>query len=147
MLVLLIGDFHIPHRAHDLPEKFKKMLQPGKIQHILCTGNLCSKEVYQFLKKVAPNVHIVKGDFDDKIPDVKMNEYEVIQIGRLKIGLIHGHQIVPWQDKESLALWQRKLDVDVLVYGHTHQKAKFEYQGKIFLNPGSATGAYTPLTR
>ncbi|KAA3460777.1 vacuolar protein sorting-associated protein 29 [Gossypium australe] len=43
VLVLAIGDLHIPHRAPDLPPKFKSMLVPGKIQHIICTGNLCIK--------------------------------------------------------------------------------------------------------
>lgn len=43
VLVLAIGDLHIPHRAADLPAKFKSMLVPGKIQHIICTGNLCIK--------------------------------------------------------------------------------------------------------
>jgi len=38
---------------------------PGKIQHILCTGNLCTKETYDYLKTLANDVHIVKGDFDD----------------------------------------------------------------------------------
>jgi hypothetical protein len=41
--VLALGDLHIPHRAPDLPAKFKSMLVPGKIQHIICTGNLCIK--------------------------------------------------------------------------------------------------------
>jgi predicted phosphodiesterase len=43
VLVLALGDLHVPHRAPDLPAKFKSMLVPGKIQHIICTGNLCSK--------------------------------------------------------------------------------------------------------
>ena len=43
VLVLALGDLHIPHRAADLPAKFKSMLVPGKIQHIICTGNLCVK--------------------------------------------------------------------------------------------------------
>lgn len=43
MLVLALGDLHIPHRAPDLPAKFKSMLVPGKIQHVICTGNLCIK--------------------------------------------------------------------------------------------------------
>ena len=43
VLVLALGDLHIPHRASDLPSKFKSMLVPGKIQHIICTGNLCIK--------------------------------------------------------------------------------------------------------
>ena len=38
---------------------------PGKIQHILCTGNLCTKETFDYLKTLASDVHIVKGDFDD----------------------------------------------------------------------------------
>jgi hypothetical protein len=43
VLVLALGDMHIPHRAADLPVKFKSMLVPGKIQHILSPGNLCIK--------------------------------------------------------------------------------------------------------
>lgn len=43
VLVLALGDLHVPHRAADLPPKFKSMLVPGKIQHIICTGNLCIK--------------------------------------------------------------------------------------------------------
>ena len=43
VLVLCIGDLHIPHRTVDLPTKFKALLVPGKIHHILCLGNLCTK--------------------------------------------------------------------------------------------------------
>ena len=43
MLILCIGDLHIPHRACDLPHQFKELLKPGKIHSILCTGNLCCK--------------------------------------------------------------------------------------------------------
>ena len=43
VLVLCIGDFHVPHRSTDLPQRFKELLQPGKIHHILCTGNLCCR--------------------------------------------------------------------------------------------------------
>lgn len=34
----------------------------------------------------------------------------MITVGQFKIGLTHGHQIVPWGDTESLALvsvWER----------------------------------------
>lgn len=43
MLILCIGDLHIPHRACDLPPQFKELLKPGKIHSILSTGNLCCK--------------------------------------------------------------------------------------------------------
>lgn len=66
-LVLVIGDFNIPYRSHGLPKRFKSLLVPGRIQHILCTGNLCNKETLDFLKTLANDVHVVRGDFDDVI--------------------------------------------------------------------------------
>ena len=65
VLVLVIGDLHIPHRTHDLPAKFKKLLVPGKIQQILCTGNVCDRETYEWLRTVASDVQVVKGDYDE----------------------------------------------------------------------------------
>ena len=63
--MLVLGDLHIPHRSSSLPAKFKKLLVPGKIQHILCTGNLCTKESFDYLKSLASDVHVVRGDFDE----------------------------------------------------------------------------------
>ena len=40
---------------------------PGKIQHVLCTGNLCNRETFDFLKYIASDVHVVKGDFDEAL--------------------------------------------------------------------------------
>ena len=63
--MLVVGDLHIPHRASSVPAKFRKLLVPGKIQHILCTGNLCTKESVDYLKTLASDVHVVRGDFDE----------------------------------------------------------------------------------
>lgn len=65
VLVLVIGDLHIPHRTYDLPSKFKKLLVPGKIQQILCTGNVCDRETYDYLRTIAADVHVVRGDYDE----------------------------------------------------------------------------------
>lgn len=76
-LVLVIGDFHIPHRAESLPEPFRDLLVPGKMQHVLCTGNVCSKATEEYLRTLASSVHIVKGDMDvtaglQELPDSKI---------------------------------------------------------------------------
>ncbi|XP_042636535.1 vacuolar protein sorting-associated protein 29 [Orycteropus afer afer] len=141
-LVLVLGDLHIPHRCNSLPAKFKKLLVPGKIQHILCTGNLCTKESYDYLKTLAGDVHIVRGDFDENL---NYPEQKVVTVGQFKIGLIHGHQVIPWGDMASLALLQRQFDVDILISGHTHKFEAFEHENKFYINPGSATGAYNAL--
>ena len=72
-------------------------------------------------------------------------ESKTVQVGQFKIGICHGHQVVPWGDKEALAILQRQLDADILITGHTHKWEAYEYQGKLFLNPGTASGAYSPL--
>lgn len=71
----------------------------------------------------------------------------MVTIGQFRIGLCHGHQIVPWDDQFSLAALQRKVElmnypyrisiavwlmrseilltlqmnVDILITGHSHQ--------------------------
>lgn len=55
----------ILHRSQSIPAKFKKLLIPGRIHHILVTGNLVTKESYDYLKSLASDVHVVRGDFDD----------------------------------------------------------------------------------
>ena len=141
-LALVVGDFHIPLRASHIPVKFQSMLVPNKIQHILCTGNLVSNEQYEELRNLAPNVHIVRGGFDE---NTSFPETKVVQIGQFKIGLIHGHQIVPWGDINSLSMVRRQLDVDILISGHTHKNEINQVEDKWFINPGSITGAYSTL--
>jgi vacuolar protein sorting-associated protein 29 len=141
LLVLVLGDLHIPHRVHDLPTKFKALLVPGKIQRIICTGNLCTKEVYDYLRTISSDVTLVRGDYDDKVRE-GTPEFDVLQLGAFRVGVLHGHQVVPWGDEAALAAWQRKLNVDVLVSGATHECAVFEKDGAFFVNPGSATGAF-----
>ena len=58
MLVLIIGDLHIPHRVQSIPDKFKKLLVPDKIQSVICTGNLCCKEQFDYLKSLSGDVHV-----------------------------------------------------------------------------------------
>ena len=116
VLVLIIGDLHIPHRIHDLPLKFKKLLVPGKIQQILCTGNICDKETYDYLRTISPDVHVVKGDYDESSFPLSFTVFH----NPIKIGVIHGHQCVPTGDLDSLSSIARQMDVDVLISGHTH---------------------------
>lgn len=44
-----------------------------------------------------------------------------------------------------LAALARTMDVDVLISGGTHRFEAFESEGRFFINPGSATGAWSGL--
>lgn len=92
--------------------------------------------------RLAPNVHVVRGDFEES---TTFPETKVVQIGQFRVGLIHGHQIVPWGDPNALAMAQRQLGADILISGHTHRNQVNEFGGRWFINPGSITGAYSAL--
>ncbi|KAF2223641.1 Metallo-dependent phosphatase-like protein [Elsinoe ampelina] len=163
-LVLVLGDLFIPDRAIDIPAKFKKLLTPNKIGQILCLGNLTSPSVYAFLRSLAPDLQLVKGDFDIPLslpPPSAPQPYEapnnnsysaasypiptalskVVTHGSLRIGFTHGHTIIPPGDPDSLLIAARQMDVDVLCWGGTSRFEAYELEGKFFVNPGSATGA------
>lgn len=141
--MLVLGDLHIPHRADMIPEKFKRMLVPNKMQHVICTGNMGSKEQYEELRNLAPNVHVVDGDFE--YPGAMFPDTKVVQVGDFKIGIIHGHQVVPWGEQMALSMMRRKLDVDILISGHSHKNGVVEHEGHYHINPGSITGAYSAI--
>lgn len=92
--------------------------------------------------RLAPNVHVVRGDFEES---TSFPESKVVQIGQFRVGLVHGHQIVPWGDPNALAMTQRQLGADILITGHTHRNQVNEFGGRWFINPGSITGAYSAL--
>ncbi|KAK3647876.1 Vacuolar protein sorting-associated protein 29 [Elasticomyces elasticus] len=167
-LVLVLGDLFIPDRAIDIPAKFKKLLTPGKIAQILCLGNLTSPSAYQFLKHLAPDLQLVKGDFDIPHPNPSQTQQtsqqtpqnataaeasfpiptalsKVVTHGSLRIGFTHGDSILPPGDPDALLIAARQMDVDVLCWGGTCRFEAYEMEGKFFINPGSATGAVSWL--
>ena len=142
MLVLLIGDLHIPFRAHEISKLFREHLQPNKIHQILCTGNVCVKEQLDSLRNICNEIISVRGEHDEE--NISNIDQTVVTIGGFRVGLISSYNIFPSNDKARLALKQRELDVDILVFGGTHQACAYQYDGCLYLNPGSATGAFTP---
>lgn len=155
-LVLICGDHHIPHRATSMPEPFRKMLVPNKMQRVLCTGNVgTSTEERDRLRELVgggQNVHCVAGEYDPVAVGAAhqgmaaaagggaaaaaagvqqpLPETKVVVIGQFRVGIIGGHQIVPRGDLSSLSMMRRKLNVDVLVCGSRRQEGVVEHEGE-----------------
>ena len=138
-LVLIVGDMFVPQRAPDIDPQFKSILIPNKLQHVLSLGNIGSRESYDWLRSLSNDFHGVKGDYDtDNFPEKK-----VVTIGEFKIGMVHGHQVLPWNDTESLSYLARELDCDIFISGNTHQIGVKVLDNKLYLNPGSISGAFS----
>ena len=143
-IVLIVGDSFVPQRVYDISEQFKSLLTPNKINHILCLGNMGSKDQYDWLKTLSNNFHCVKGDYDF---DESLPEKKCFQIGEFKIGMIHGHQVFPMGDIDSLGSVQRELGCNILVYGYSHELSIKAKDNALYLNPGSISGAFSPSIR
>ena len=141
-LVLIVSDSFIPLRNPDIDAQFKLILVPNKVQHVLCLGNIGNQETFDWIKSLSGDFHVIKGDYDinKNLPNKK-----IVQIGNFKIGMIHGHQICPMGDLEILENVQRELDCDILVSGYTHQLSVNVKENKLYINPGSISGALSPL--
>jgi vacuolar protein sorting-associated protein 29 len=118
------------------------MLVPGKMQHVICTGNV-GNEQYEELRDLAPNLHVVAGDYD--VPG-QFAEDRIVRVGDFRIGVLHGHQIIPYKSKDALNRMRRKMHCDILISGHTHSNMVEEMDGCYHINPGSITGAYSSIT-
>ena len=133
---------------------------------MLCLGNLTSSAPYTFLRSIAPEFHAVKGDFDVEAFAAQNNNSQtqglqdggqgqraavgatapltkIVTHGDLRLGMIHGHTVVPPGDADVLLMQARQMDVDVLLWGGTHRFEAYELEGRFFINPGSATGAWS----
>ncbi|KAI5956108.1 hypothetical protein CANMA_004555 [Candida margitis] len=139
----------------------------SKINRVVCLGNILnSTSTLQFLNNISPRFELVKGEYDDAsivsqqlqlIADsqskssprrsgnsaMKVPMYSRFVHDNLKIGFTSGYQIVPRGDPLALSAFARELDVDVLIWGGTHRVEAYTLDGKFFVNPGSATGAFS----
>ena len=141
-LVLVISDILVPTKSPSINEQFKSILLPNKITHILCLGNIGNQDTLYWLQNLSPDLHIVKGDYDiyKNYPEKK-----TIQIGSFRLGMIHGHQLLPPDDLNALLNIQHELDCDVLLSGYTYKYNISVNENKLFLNPGSIIGGLSPL--
>jgi vacuolar protein sorting-associated protein 29 len=141
-LVLIVSDLFIPLRTPEIDAQFRSILLPNKIQHVLCLGNVGNQETFDWLHSLSSDFHAIRGDYDI---NKNLPEKLSLQIGNFKIGMIHGHQIIPMGDLEILSSVQRELDCDILASGYTHQLSVNIKENKLYLNPGSISGALSPL--
>lgn len=134
-----------------MPLKFKKLLSvPNKIQQVALLGN-CNKSAsfLKFVNSISENLVLVRGEFDTPTIPTSKNPAEEIPLntvivqGSFRIGLCNGYTLVPKNDPLSLLTLARQLDVDILLWGGTHNVEAYTLEGKFFINPGSCTGAFS----
>lgn len=67
----------------------------------------------------------------------KANIDEFITLEGQRIWLTHGHRYLHGQQVAELAWWARKLEADIVVFGHTHVPLVQWFGEVLLINPGS----------
>lgn len=154
--VVVLADTHVPDRFERLHPMLLSTLESHTPDLILHAGDICVPDVLNRLATLAPVV-AVRGNRDWAFRDSLPWKRDFI-LGGVRIALLHGHGSWPayFLDKWQYLLngyqleryRQRVLDLapeaQVVIFGHTHRPAVEWHQGRLFLNPGSASSGVQP---
>lgn len=130
----VISDTHMPRRGRSLPEALQHGLEG--VDLILHAGDLVDPSVLEMLEQIAP-VAAVCGNSDPLSVRMLLPERRVLQLGRFRVGLIHGHQGIGNSTPERAR--RAFTDVDAVVFGHSHIPYCEMKEGVLLFNPGSPT--------
>jgi putative phosphoesterase len=100
---------------------------------IIHAGDIVQLSVLDHLREIAP-VEAVAGNMDDEEVQQSLPAKKMLQLGKFRIGLIHGKYKI---DRQREMIRQEFSDVDLIIYGHSHAPFWGEVGGVLFLNPGS----------
>ena len=141
MKIGVISDTHIPEKSDYLPATILDAFR--SVDMIVHAGDMVGLGVIAELEKVCPKVIGVSGNMDDAAVREKYPVKQVLNIGGLKIGVMHG-----WGAPSSLIDILKnafKVDnCDVIIFGHSHKPMNESIGGTLFFNPGSATDEAAP---
>jgi len=134
MLLVALGDTHIPGRAVEIPLPILEFLRDKRPDAILFTGDATEQDTLLLLERMAP-LYTVRGNMDN----VEAPREQRLEFKGKRLLLIHGHQ---FGRGNYTALVEYARGFDLLVCGHTHRQETFRREGMLVVNPGSATGAW-----
>lgn len=125
--VLIVSDSH--GRLEHL-EKAMERVKPGLILHM---GDVEGDEDI-IEAEAGCEVVFVRGncDYSSDAP-----AREVVEIGRHKVFMAHGHSFGVSFGLEELAAAAKEEECDYAFFGHTHVPMKTEVMGVTIINPGS----------
>lgn len=132
MKILVLSDTHL-YRLEDLPNGVLRRL--GSADLVIHAGDFDTYEFYSELKE-AIKLEAVAGNCDDFEITQELPETAKLDVEGLRIGVTH---MPIFDDFSDLVYKARELEVDVMIFGHTHRPFLKKICDVVLLNPGSPT--------
>ncbi len=135
---ILLGDTHMPRFGRLLPGPLVEGLQGADV--IIHVGDITDRFVLDLLRSYAP-VEAVAGNNDPPELAAELGFTRIVEVGRLRFGLTHGHlgpgRTTPERAMRAFAGVAQPLDA--ICFGHSHIPLIKRVDGLWLLNPGSPT--------
>jgi len=135
----VLSDTHISSFA-ELPDKILTTL--AEVDMIIHAGDFTAKNVLDGLKQLQ-EVTAVCGNMDSNELKRLLPEREVFTVGGKRLGVTHGWGSPYGIEDRVSSLFS---DVDIIVFGHSHQPVNKVIHGILFFNPGQARNSFGILT-
>lgn len=129
MKIVVLSDTH----SKDLPKQLLDELKT--VDLILHAGDLCSVEDYESLLKIA-KTEAVCGNMDCHELKTRLPKRKIITCEFVNIGLYHGRGSAVSVFNTVKEEFEND-DVNVVVFGHSHQPFNEEIDNVLYFNPGS----------
>ena len=139
MKIGVISDTHVTSFA-EIPDRI--LLALTEVDLIIHAGDFVTKDVLDGLKRLG-EVKAVCGNVDSGELRQILPEKELLLLGEKRLGVTHGSG-GPYGIEDRVS--RLFVDVDVIVYGHSHQSQNEIRKGILFFNPGRARNSFGILT-
>jgi len=135
----VLSDTHASSLA-ELPDKILAVL--AEVDRVIHAGDFTAKAGLDGLKQLC-QVNAVHGNMDSSELKQLLPEKQLLTVGKKRIGITHG-----WGSPYGIEDRVAKLfsDVDIIIFGHSHQPVNRVIQGTLFFNPGQARNSFGILT-
>ncbi len=136
--ITVLSDTHIPKRAKDIPQRLWEEIKQTNL--VLHAGDVVLPLVLEKIAQYAP-IRAVRGNMDPIELLSILPDYDLIEVEGVKIGLTHG-QGAPNHVKPYVRSLFKGYDLQVVIFGHSHQPELSNENGVWYLNPGSPTDPF-----
>lgn len=139
MRIGVISDTHVKTFS-DIPEPI--LIALAEVDLIVHAGDFTERAVLDGLRTLG-EMKAVHGNMDSEELKRMLPQQELFVVSGKKVGLTHGWG-GPWRIADRVK--GKFSDVDIIIYGHSHQPHNQHIRGSLLFNPGRARDSFGLLT-
>lgn len=135
MKICVLSDSHYKTKHSDFVIKY---IADNHFDAVVHAGDIGKIDFYNEIMHLSSS-YFVAGNCDNDYNHQYFGTRQTLKLGEIKLGLIHGHQGISANIVDNVLTNFKYDNVDVIVFGHTHQPYNEIHDGILCFNPGSCS--------